>query len=196
MTERHVRHRTRIGCVDQGRSRITIRFGMTLAGILSATSPVGAACKLPLSQASLEGFTDHPARYLDRYPTGGKELAFAVRNFASFNRFGLKGVAAMVQTANLLQKTAIGRGLAGAVNACIPRDGEVARQIADVVKSVADRDIIEAYLAAADDGTSPSASTAALDPDRAQGSISLGLDRSTTLTTPDVPTIALPPPKN
>lgn len=162
-------------------------------------SNVSAACRLSLSQASLNSFADQPTRYLDRFPEGGKDLTFAVRSFASFNRFGLKGVAAMIRTANPLQKTAIGRGLAGAVNACIPRDAEVARQIADVVKQSADRDIIDAYLDVADDGTSPpTAASASASPDierRAQGPVSLDLDQSTAIASPIVPTIALPPKK-
>lgn len=197
MTERHGRRGTRIDSVGRRRSRLAVRVRMVIALLPFLSFNVSAACRLSLSQASLNSFADRPARYLDRYPVGGKDLTFAVRNFASFNRFGLKGVAAMMRTANQLQKTAIGRGLAGAVNACIPRDAEVARQIADVVKQSADRDIIDAYLEVADDGTSPPTAAAA-SPDlegRAQSPVSLDLDQSTAIASPSVPTIALPPKK-
>lgn len=197
MTERHVRRGTLIESAGRGRRRIAVRAGVTVALALLGTAPVTAACRLSLSQASLDNFIDHPQRYLDRYPAGGKELAYAIRNFATFNRRGLKGVAVVMRTANPIQKAAIGRGLAGAVNACLPRDGEVARQIADVVRKSTDRDVIEAYLGAADEGSSP-ATAAAAPPDegRPRGSVSLSLDQNTSIAHPVVPSLAPAPLKN
>lgn len=186
-----------IEIIGQRRSRLAGGAGAIVSLILLGGSPVTAACRLSLSQASLDNFTDHPQRYLDRYPVGGKELAYAIRNFASFNRLGLKSVAGVMRTANPLQKAAIGRGLAGAVNACLPRDGEVARQIADVVRKSTNRDIVEAYLGAADEGSSPA--TAAASPageDRQRGSVSLSLDQNTTIEHPIVPTLAPAPLRN
>lgn len=179
------------------RSKAAAGGGALVIVLLLGAASAAGACRMPLSQASLSNFADHPQRYLDRYPSGGKDLAYAIRNFASFNRSGLKGVAAAIRIASPVQKKAIGWGLAEAVNACLPRDGDVARQIADVVKTIADRDITDAYLGAADGQGSPppaaAASSASETP--ARRAVSLSLDQSTTIEGPVVPAIA-PPLKN
>ena len=149
---------------------------------------------MPLSQASLSNFSDHPAQYLDRYPGGGKDLADAIRVYASFNRYGLKSVVATMRIANQVQKKAIGWGLAEAVNACLPRDGDVARQIADVVRTSSDRDVIDAYLGAADGDSSPSPGGAVPSDteDRQHGMASMAPDSSTTIKRSVVPAIVPP----
>lgn len=121
-----------------------------LLALLATSVAARAECRAPVERFSLKDFTHRPSRYMDHFPSGGDGLVKNVRNFAAFNREGLQAVKAAIRTANLSQKQAIGTGMALAVTACLPRDGEIARQIADVVKASDDPDVTDAYLAASD----------------------------------------------
>lgn len=131
------------------RCAIVILFGSTWAELAAAE------CKLPMRESQLSEFVQNPRKILNRYPEGGDGLVFFARIAASFNRSGLHGVEATLRYANPAQKRAIGGGLADAVSECLPRDGEIAKQIADVVKLSADLDLVDAYLAKSDEPAFP-----------------------------------------
>lgn len=140
--------------------RVALLVAAVAVSSVIASRASWAACKVLVRSDRLQAFIDRPQRYLIGFPRGGPDLVDGIRSFAAFDRFGLKAVAVAMRTANEQQKRSIGEGLMQAVVACLPRDGEVARQIADVIKTSGDRDVIDAYLDAAEDQSGSSAGLA------------------------------------
>lgn len=135
---------------DRSGFNVALALGLLVAVV--GQSSAQASCKSSLSTETVNNFIGHPSKFADRLPQGGPYFLYSIMAFATFNRATLTGVMTVLRTANPVQKRDIGRALSYAVTACLARDGEIAREIADALKQSGDTRVIDSYLVASDNG--------------------------------------------
>ncbi len=144
-----------------------------------------------MSDSRLLGFIKDPRPILTKYPLGGVELASQIRGYASSSYSAMMAIKKISTLASLDQKRAIGQGMAAAAIACLARDAEISKEIADVVRSIGDIDIIKTFITSTDDDPKPLTTTnteAAVEPVKKN---SLGYDKTVPLQSTLVPQIPL-----
>jgi hypothetical protein len=113
---------------------------------LITMNDIHAACIVPVSSETISHFIKDPSGVLLSHTNRNDNIIWRVRMFATAGIGSLKAIEKAIPSANLVQKTAIGEGLARANTACNARDGEISHRINDVVRRGADRDVTRAYL--------------------------------------------------
>jgi hypothetical protein len=114
-----------------------------------------SACIVPVSSDTVSHFIKDPSAVLLSHTNRNDNIALRVRVLATAGIGSLKAIEKAIPKANLVQKTAIGEGLARANTACNARDGEISHRINDVVRRVADRDVTRSYLKSLTGGQEP-----------------------------------------
>ena len=129
-----------------GHKQSTLSLCGLILGVFSFQGSVHAACIVPVTSTTMSHFLRSPEGLLISQGTKNDSLVWRVRTFAAASFASLKALEKLPPKANLVQKIAIGEGLARAHSACSARDGEVSHRIDDAVRKIADRDLTRAYL--------------------------------------------------
>jgi hypothetical protein len=105
-----------------------------------------AACLVPTTSTSIDHFVKDPSSLLVSNNNKTETIVWRTRIFASASLKSLKAIEKIVPKANLVQKIAIGEGMARANSACSARDGEISHRINDTIRRISDRDVTRSYL--------------------------------------------------
>ncbi|WP_181699013.1 hypothetical protein [Chthonobacter albigriseus] len=126
----------------------------TVGGADVGGGETAQACFLPpikLSSADVSEFLAAPGAMLNDYPEGGIQMSSRVRALAGSDAATLDPLLALIATANLDQRAAIGSGLARAAMACAPSSAAYAQLIQQKVAELANDDLLTAFLSASND---------------------------------------------
>jgi len=110
----------------------------------------GAGC-LVIAAKDLSDFTASPHSVLEQFPEGGLVLANRVRLLAGASADTLPALLELAVIANSQQKSAIGAGLARAVDACKTINQPYSATIQNAVASLTDGDVLTAFATTLND---------------------------------------------
>jgi hypothetical protein len=120
----------------------------------AAAQQVPAACFVAparLSDAQIADFLVSPAAVLADNPNGGLPLSSRVRSLAGSSSAAVQAIIALVPSASMEQRAAIGSGLARAARACARPSPLYAAFIQEQVAGIDAVEVIAAFLAASEE---------------------------------------------
>ncbi len=164
-----------------GYKQSALRLCGLMLSVFSFHGAAHAACIVPVTSTTMSHFLRNPEGVLISQSIKNDNIAWRIRIFASASFASLKALEKLPSKANLMQKAAIGEGLARAHSACSARDGEISHRIDDTVRKIADRDLTRAYLKFLTGGEDKNSSTLSQKENDAPRRNSLGFDQNVKL---------------
>lgn len=104
-----------------------------------------------LDDAEIAEFIGNPAGVLTENPNGGLPLSSRVRSLAGSSSAAVQAIIALVPSANIQQRAAIGSGLARAARACARPSPLYAAFIQEQVAGIDAAEVVAAFLAASEE---------------------------------------------
>lgn len=122
-------------------------------GVATAQQEPAACFVSParLPDTEIDRFIGNPSGLLAEYLDGGLPLSSRVRSLAGSSSAAVKAVVALVPSATIEQRAAIGSGLARAARACARPSPLYAAFIQEQVASIEAPEVIAAFLAASEE---------------------------------------------
>ncbi|KAA2236919.1 hypothetical protein [Salinarimonas soli] len=105
----------------------------------------------------IDSFLIRPSGLLERYPKGDQALSYDIRDLVSGDIKTLDPVMRLLNSANGLQRRAIGVGIGAAARMCLTAsEAALARRLQDTVRRHSDAELNTGFTAAVSDrGSSP-----------------------------------------